>query len=196
MWPNATSTPYQPQSNSVIERQVGVIIQGRRASLLQGGLPHKMWPFASKHHAMATNTTVSAPALDGLSPYERHMKEPFAGMVIPFGALVHYRPPKPFIDTLPKFAPRSCHGILLGWYMRLGMEFKGDYLVLPMSGLDAGAGQIPVHRTKEVRMAHPTSFPLQKLENTPLIQVETAIENAHDDDLAALANDREVARKF
>ena len=28
VWPHATSTPYQPQSNSLIERQVGVIIQG------------------------------------------------------------------------------------------------------------------------------------------------------------------------
>ena len=65
-----------------------------------------------------------------------------------------------------------------------------------MSGLDAGVGQIPLHRIKEVRIAHPISFPLQKLENIPLIQVETAIENAHDDDLAALANDREVARKI
>ena len=66
VWPHATSTPYQPQSNSFIERQVGVIIQGTRASLLQSCLPHKMWPFASKHHAMATNMTVSASALDGL----------------------------------------------------------------------------------------------------------------------------------
>ena len=101
MWPHATSTPYQPQSNSLIERQVGVIIQGTRASLLQSGLPHKMWPFASKHHAMATNMTVSASALDGLSPYEGHMKEPFAGMMIPFGALVHYRP-----EALPRHAPQ------------------------------------------------------------------------------------------
>ena len=196
VWPHATSTPYQPQSNSLIERQVGVIIQGTRASLLQSGLPHKMWPFASKHHAMATNMTVSASAPDGLSPYERHMNEPFPGMMIPFGALVHYRPPKPVLDTLPKFAPRSCHGIFLGWYMRPGMEFKGDYLVLPMSGLDAEAGQIPIHRIKEVRMAHPVSFPLQKLEDVPLIQVEAAIENARDDDLVALANDREIARKI
>ena len=57
-----------------------------------------MWPFASKHHAMATNMIVSASALDGLSPYERHMREPLAGMMIPFGALVHHRPPKPFLD--------------------------------------------------------------------------------------------------
>ena len=196
VWPHATSTPYQPQSNSLIERQVGVIIQGTRASLLQSGLPHKMWPFASKHHAMATNVTVSASAADGLSPYERHMKEPFAGMMIPFGALVHYRPPKPFLNTLPKFAPRECHGIFLGWYMRPGMEFKGDYLVLPMSGLDTGAGPIPVHRIKEVRMAHPINFPMQKLEDVPLIQVEAAIESARDEDLADIANDREVARKI
>ena len=45
-------------------------------------------------------------------------------------------------------------------------------------------------------MAHPISFPLQKLGNIPLIQLETAIENAHDDDLAALANDHEIARKI
>ena len=45
-------------------------------------------------------------------------------------------------------------------------------------------------------MAHPISFPIQKLENIPFIQVETAIENAHGDDLAALSNDREVARKI
>ena len=49
---------------------------------------------------------------------------------------------------------------------------------------------------KYVQMAHPISFPLPKLENVPLIQVENAIENTHDDDLAALANDREIARKI
>ena len=51
--------------------------------------------------------------------------------------------------------------------MRPGMEFKGDYFFLLVSGLDADAGQIPVYRIKEVRMAHPISFPLQKLENLP-----------------------------
>ena len=35
VWPHATSTPYPPQSNSLIERQVGVTVQGTRASLLQ-----------------------------------------------------------------------------------------------------------------------------------------------------------------
>eukprot|EP00972_Heterocapsa_arctica_P043679 6448494-Heterocapsa_arctica.AAC.1 len=70
-------------------------------------------------------------------------------MMIPFGALIHYRPPKPMLDALPKFAPRSCHGIFLGWYMRPGMDFKGDYLVLPMDDLDASAGTISVHRIKE-----------------------------------------------
>eukprot|EP00972_Heterocapsa_arctica_P107616 15854741-Heterocapsa_arctica.AAC.1 len=70
------------------------------------------------------------------------MKEPFPGMMIPFGALVHYRPPKPILDALPKFAPRTCHGIFLAWYMRPGMEFEGDYLVLPMDDLDASAGTI------------------------------------------------------
>ena len=80
--------------------------------------------------------------------------------------------------------------------MRPGMGFKGDYFVLPMSGLDASAVQIPMHRIKEVRVADPTSFPPQKLEDTPPIHVETAIENAYDDDLAALANDRELARKI
>ena len=89
VWPHATFAPYQPQSNALFERQVGVIIQGTRASLLQSSLLQKMWPFASMRHAMATNMTVSASALVGLSPYGRHMKEPFAGMVIPFGALVH-----------------------------------------------------------------------------------------------------------
>ena len=47
--------------------------------------------------------------------------------------------------------------------------------------------------TEPQRMTHSISFPLQKLENVPLIQVEIAIENARDDDLTALANDREIA---
>ena len=170
---HATCTPYKPQSSSLIGRQVGVTIQGTRASLLQSGRRHKMWPFASKHHTMPTNMTVSTFGLDGLSPYERHMKEPFASMMIPYGAFVHYRPPKPFVDTLLMFltfAPRSCHGIILAWHMRPGMEFKGDYLVLQMSGLDADAGQTPVHRSKEVRMAPPIYTPLQMLGKVPLIQ--------------------------
>eukprot|EP00972_Heterocapsa_arctica_P018973 2800619-Heterocapsa_arctica.AAC.1 len=60
-----------------------------------------MWPFAARHHAMATHMTVSSSATDGLSPYERHMKEPFPEMMIPFDTLVHYRPPKPILDALP-----------------------------------------------------------------------------------------------
>ena len=64
VWPHATSTPYQPQTNSLVERQIGIIVQGARAALLQGGFPHKMWPFASKRHAMATNFTVSPSATE------------------------------------------------------------------------------------------------------------------------------------
>ena len=152
-----------------------------------------MWPFAPKHHAMATNMTVSASALDGLSPYEGHMKEPFAGMMIPFGAssTVPRSPsrhaPQVRAPVMPWDLPRMIHATWHG--------VQGRLLRPPMNGLDTSAGQIPAHRIKEVRMAHPTSFPLQKLENTPLIQVEAAIESARDDDLAALANDREVARK-
>ena len=112
--PYATSTPYQPQSNSFIERQVGLIIQDTSAAPLQSGLLHKMWPFASKHHAITTNVTVSTSALDGLSPYEGFIEETLAGMMVLFGALVHYRPKNAFLDMLPKFVPRPCHGSFLG----------------------------------------------------------------------------------
>eukprot|EP00972_Heterocapsa_arctica_P061666 9094151-Heterocapsa_arctica.AAC.1 len=70
-------------------------------------------------------------------------------MMVAFGALVLYRPPTPVLDALPKFAPKTCHGIFLEWYMRSGIEFKGDYVVLPMDDPNASAGTISVHRIKK-----------------------------------------------
>ena len=64
--------------------------------------------------------------------HKRHKEGQFKGLIIPFGALVDFRPPKPILNKFLKFAKRSLHGIFLGYYLMCGERWYGDYLVAPL----------------------------------------------------------------
>ena len=87
-WIHPTSTPHRPEGNSMTERRVGIAVQGTRCNLAQSGLPHRFWPFALRHNCFARNVAAVG---DEVSPYEKHHGSPYAGHVIPFGALVTLR---------------------------------------------------------------------------------------------------------
>ena len=55
----------------------------------------------------------------------------FHGMLIPFGALISYRPPpgKEGVELL-KFEPRIRKGIFMGYHFHSGGRWSGDYVVL------------------------------------------------------------------
>ena len=70
--PHATSTPYRPQSNGTIEREVGMVKFGARSLLMQAGVDISFWPFACRFFCLARNISTKK----GLSRwYRRHGTE-------------------------------------------------------------------------------------------------------------------------
>jgi hypothetical protein len=64
--------------------------------------------------------------------HKRHKQGHFKGEIIPFGALIDFRPLKPILSMFPKFEKRSLPGIFLGYHLMSGERFYGDYLVAPL----------------------------------------------------------------
>ena len=63
---------------------------------------------------------------------KRHKQGHFKGEVIPFGALIDFRSPKPILSMFHKFEKRSLPGIFLGYHLVSGERFYGVYLVAPL----------------------------------------------------------------
>ena len=156
-----TSTPYRPQSNSLVERAIRTFYEGTRAALVQAGLPHRFWPMAARHQTVAN--AISCKADGGPSPWNVRHGADFDGWRLPFGCLVHYRPPKPILKSLKKFDPRTVPGIFVGWHLEPGYSFRGDYLVLPLTMFQVtGRKKYKAHRIKELVHFDEVQFPLQK----------------------------------
>ena len=90
-WRVDTSTPYRHTSNSVAERSNRRIIDGARTLLHTSGLPHCFWGYACQ--CFCTLRNVHDENRHGTSAYENRHGSLFHGMLIPFGAMVSYRPP-------------------------------------------------------------------------------------------------------
>ena len=119
-----TATPHRPQTNAFAERGIRTMLEGTRASLLQAGLPLQFWPIAGRHHAFATAVVGGS---DGeTSPWMKMHGSDFGGWVLPFGCLIHYRPPKPILKSLAKFSPETIPDMFLGWHVEPGCGFRGD----------------------------------------------------------------------
>ena len=157
-----TGTPHRAESRGKIERDVRTMVEGTRCNLHQAGLDHKRWPEAARHHTMATNFANAHPLL-GTTAFERRHQKPFPGRVVPFGAKVMYRPPKPERDSLPKFASHTLPGIFVGWHVDPGGEWHGDYLVYRLSDFETETSPDRLHpvRVKELVVPEDLEFPLR-----------------------------------
>ena len=155
-----TSPPYRSQGNSITERGIRTMLEGTRCNLVGAGLPHRFWPLAGAHHAFAT--AISEQGSGDPAPYWLKFGEDFGGWRLPFGALVHYRPPKPVLKSLPKFSPTSIPGIFVGWHLEPGCRWRGDYLVISLGQFKVpGRRNFSIHRIKEVVSFDAMHFPLQ-----------------------------------
>ena len=85
-----TSLPGEPQTNSLIERQVQVVPRGARALLAAAGLPQAFWAYAASTFCHLKNIQKDA---EGYSAWQRRKAEDFPGYRIPFGTLVDFTPP-------------------------------------------------------------------------------------------------------
>ena len=86
-----TSTPYRSAINGLAEREIRNVLEGTRTLLEHSGLPTSYGPYASRcfcHHA-------NIRMVEGDSAWnKRHKQGHFKGDVIPFGALIGFRPLK------------------------------------------------------------------------------------------------------
>ena len=166
-----TSTPHRPQSNSIVERAIRTMVEGTRAALLQAGLPHRFWPLAGRHHTFAT--AISDHPDGQPSPYWLKNGKEFDGWRLPFGSLVHYRPPRPVLKSLMKFEPTTLPAIFVGWHLEPGCEWRGDYLVIPLSAFKVpGRKMFNVHRIKELVSFDAMHFPLQAAKIEEMVGVK------------------------
>ena len=89
-------------------------------------MPVGTWDYAIQHSCMAGNFAV----IDNESAYRRrHGKSNFKGIQAPYGALVHFMPPKKLKEICPTFGPNAIEGVFLGWHMQPGGYWPKDYLV-------------------------------------------------------------------
>jgi len=124
--PHGKATPGRHQANGFCERTVRRVVEGARALLEHAGLPSCFWVFAVRHWCFMHNVKVT----EGGSPWDlRHGRGNFQGPKYPFGCTVDFLPKPEAVKAMPKFEPRATVGIIVGYYLQPGGEWKGEYMV-------------------------------------------------------------------
>ena len=129
---------------------------------------------------------------DGKTPYERRFGEPFKGPIVPFGAMIEYRPiSAKDLSRLYKFGKKVLPGIFLGYVLHARGIWKGDMLVADVVELESwthlksmlkDSMQRKCSRPKMVKMFFPRSQMEQSnyLEEIRLLRTSTSIQDSPD----------------
>ena len=168
-----TSTPYRSQTNSKAERMIRKVLEGTRTVIEQSGLSSKWWPMACQHFCFSLNISV----VDGDSSYNKKFGHGhFKGLRIPFGSLIDFKIPKTPSIKIDKFGKPTAPGLFLGYYLAHGGQWKGDYLVTPITEFteDNKSGRVIVYRVKEVIVdkSSPVAFPMKEVTDKRLRNIE------------------------
>jgi hypothetical protein len=160
------ATPYRPETNGVAERANRTVLEGARTILDAAGLPPRYWPFALPTFCFLQNVNNN---LLGAAWQCRH-GEPFPGSLIPLAALWSSMPNGKTKDDLPKMAPRTLPGIMLGYFEQPGGKWSGEYVVGELQHIAAHLASTDVdtpfpttYRVKEV-IVPPSAAPVLPIE--------------------------------
>ena len=165
-----TSTPYNSPTNGIAERAIRKVLDGTRALLEHAGFGPKWWTYACRHFVTGLNAT----KVDGRSPFRERFRKDFQGKRIPFGALVDVRPPKIYLDQLPKFASRGVPAVFLGYHFAPGGRWRGEYFAAPLLDFERTSTRklVRIFRIKEVVFdPADVSFPLRKARDTEVREI-------------------------
>ena len=150
--------PGRPQANSVIERKIGIALQGVRAALASGCLPNCFWNFAG--HCFAFNDNLSSRKGDRVPPYTLLTGDEWKGPIFTCGELVFFKPAKT-ITKHAKLDPRLVPGIFLDYFRGRDGRFSGQYVVCDLSDfcgknlhhrVPSKHFKLHLHRTEVVRL--------------------------------------------
>ena len=90
-----------------------------------------------------------------------HGGEPFEGLRIPFGALVHFMQTPAKLDKQAKASARLVPGIFLYHYLHPYGKWRGEYVVAPLTAfaeLDFSANarhpRLKIQRVREVKLVN------------------------------------------
>ena len=122
-WPKETSTPGDPGSNPLAERNVRHIKEGAKAVLDFAGHPPSFWPWAGPYFCHSCNITVFEEG-KATAWEKRHGQGAFPGPHIPYGATVDYLPPPYYRKKQPTFSTNAIPGIFLGYKLHAGGKWK------------------------------------------------------------------------
>ncbi len=123
------ATPHRPQTNSVAERAVRMVLEGTRAVLLPSGLPYRRWADAARCSCFLRH--VKDPADEDFTPYQLRRTSEFKGRLVQFGPMVQYKPSaKMEGGTIKMFDSRMVPGSFIEYYLHAGGRRSGDHLAL------------------------------------------------------------------
>ena len=107
---------------SIDPRRMVLLKEGTSAVLLQSGLDEKWWPGSVECYCYLRS--VHDLVAERKTPCERRFGEPFEGLVLPFGAMVEYRPISAKDQSrLHQFGKKVLPGIFLGYASVSEYEF-------------------------------------------------------------------------
>jgi hypothetical protein len=146
------SLPQRRVHNARCENRINTVKRGARAALLQAGLPHAMWPECVQYITDARNFTLPSICDETQTRYEAAIGEQFTGKLVPFGALVYYRPYNAN-KSQPPLESWSKPGIMLGYQLRPGLKWGKGYKVLDYERLQARKqGMFSVITVPEIKL--------------------------------------------
>ena len=132
---HCTSTPHRSETNGIAERAVRRIEEGTSAVFLQAGPDENWWADSMGCYCYPRN--MQDRLSEGKTPFEKRLKEPFKGPIIPFGSLVENHPTSTEDQWwIHQFGKQALPGIFFGYVLHAGRIWEGDIPVVDLEELE------------------------------------------------------------
>ena len=165
--PMDTSLAGKTKHNSLAERTNQFVLVATTTCLLEAGIPPCFWMYAIRCVSHLLNIE---PNDDEVSSWCKLHGEEFKGKMIPFGALVYFKPSDARArEQQHKFDPMGIPGIFAGYSLGPGLHWSRKYRVWALCdwtkqnlAYDAGkpiAKLRTPHYTEKVELKEPLEFP-------------------------------------
>ena len=164
--PMDTSLAGKTKHNSLAERTNQFVLVATTTCLLEAGIPPCFWMYAIRCVSHLLNIE---PNDDEVSSWCKLHGEEFKGKMIPFGALVYFKPSDARARQQHKFDPMGIPGVFAGYSLGPGLHWSRKYRVWALCDWTkqnlAYDAEKPIaklrtpHYTEKVELKEPLEFP-------------------------------------